>query len=122
MSYTRAEYLINQLISNRLAEAELEELLRGIGQEEERKYFTDLLKKYFDQLVQSEAPGLADRMELFLKSLPAEADPQTREKLLRHVWQWKVLSLGWIVWAGTWAWATDPVVEASSIVLWPHHL
>lgn len=52
MSLSRAEYLIEKLISNKLSGEELSELLDGVGNENHQKYYSDILEVYFNRLVQ----------------------------------------------------------------------
>ena len=52
MSLSRAEYLINRLISNNLSGEELSELLAGIASEEHQHSYSDVLESYFYRLVQ----------------------------------------------------------------------
>lgn len=51
MSISRAEILINKLISNKISEGELAELLAGIVDEGERKTYSDALEIYFNRLL-----------------------------------------------------------------------
>lgn len=51
MSLSRAEYLINRLISNKLSGEELSELLEGVGSQEQQQSYSDVLEKYFNQLI-----------------------------------------------------------------------
>ncbi|MCF0073691.1 hypothetical protein LZD49_24645 [Dyadobacter sp. CY261] len=51
MSFSRAETLINKLISNKISEGELAELLTAITDEEERKVYADALEIYFNRLL-----------------------------------------------------------------------
>lgn len=57
MSFSRAETLINKLISNRISEGELAELLAGITDEEERKKYADALEIYFNRLLNENGSG-----------------------------------------------------------------
>lgn len=52
MSVSRAEYLINRLIGNKLSGEELSELLHGIGNENEQQHYSEVLEDYFNRLVQ----------------------------------------------------------------------
>ncbi|TDE12769.1 hypothetical protein [Dyadobacter psychrotolerans] len=52
MSLSRAEYLINRLISNNLSGEELSELLEAVGNEEQQHSYSDVLENYFYRLVQ----------------------------------------------------------------------
>ncbi len=52
MSLSRAENLINKLISNKLSEEELSEILKGMIHEEERQKYSDVLEKYFERLLE----------------------------------------------------------------------
>ncbi|REA59052.1 hypothetical protein DSL64_19025 [Dyadobacter luteus] len=54
MSVTRAEYLIDRLISNNLSADELQELLNGVSNEEEQRKISDVLEKYFNRLLQED--------------------------------------------------------------------
>lgn len=52
MSVTRAEYLIDRLISNNLSADELQELLNGVSNEDEQQKISDVLETYFNRLLQ----------------------------------------------------------------------
>jgi transcriptional regulator CtsR len=54
MSVTRAEYLIDRLISNNLSADELQELLNGVSNEKEQRKISDVLEKYFNRLLQED--------------------------------------------------------------------
>ncbi|GAB3936610.1 FecR family protein [Larkinella terrae] len=54
MVRSRAEYLINKLISNTLSEKELDELLEGLGKEEMLEQYSPILEKYFNELVEED--------------------------------------------------------------------
>lgn len=54
MSVTRAEYLIDRLISNNLSADELQELLNGVSNEDEQQKISDVLEKYFNRLLQED--------------------------------------------------------------------
>ncbi|WP_031530735.1 hypothetical protein [Dyadobacter crusticola] len=51
MSLSRAEILIEKLISNKLSGEELSELLAGITSEEQQQEYSDVLEAYFNQLL-----------------------------------------------------------------------
>ncbi|WAC10366.1 hypothetical protein [Dyadobacter pollutisoli] len=51
MSLSRAEKLINKLISNKLTGEELSELLEGITSEEDQQKYSDALEIYFNNLL-----------------------------------------------------------------------
>nr|WP_295930776.1 hypothetical protein [uncultured Dyadobacter sp.] len=51
MALSRAEKLIDKLISNRISGEELSELLAGITSEEEQQKYSDALEIYFDRLL-----------------------------------------------------------------------
>ncbi|KQS24844.1 hypothetical protein [Dyadobacter sp. Leaf189] len=51
MSLSRAETLIEKLISNKLSGEELSELLAGITSEEQQQEYSDVLEAYFNQLL-----------------------------------------------------------------------
>ncbi|WP_439557096.1 hypothetical protein [Dyadobacter sp.] len=51
MSLSRAETLIEKLISNKLSGEELSELLAGITSEEQQQAYSDVLEAYFNQLL-----------------------------------------------------------------------
>ncbi|TLU98751.1 hypothetical protein [Dyadobacter luticola] len=51
MSLSRAEKLINKLISNKLSGDELSELLAGITNEKEQQEYSDALEIYFNKLL-----------------------------------------------------------------------
>ena len=52
MSLSRAEKLINKLISNKLAGNELSEIFEGLNDENERQKYSDALEIYFFSLLQ----------------------------------------------------------------------
>jgi len=52
MSSSRAENLINKLISNKLTGKELLEIFAGLDNEEERQKYSDALEVYFFSLLQ----------------------------------------------------------------------
>ena len=52
MSLSRAEYLINRLIDNKLSGEELSELLDGVGSEQQQQQYSVILENYFNKLVQ----------------------------------------------------------------------
>ena len=52
MSVSRAEYLINKLIGNKLSGEELSELLDGVGNENEQQHYSEVLENYFNRLVE----------------------------------------------------------------------
>jgi len=54
MSITRAEKLIEKLISNRLSGEELSELLAGITSEQDQQAYSDALEIYFNKLLDEE--------------------------------------------------------------------
>ena len=51
MSLSRAEYLINKLIGNKLSGEELSELLNGVGSEAQQQLYSEVLESYFNQLI-----------------------------------------------------------------------
>ena len=54
MVRSRAEYLINKLISNTLTGKELDELLEGLGKDETLQEYSPILENYFNELVEEE--------------------------------------------------------------------
>jgi hypothetical protein len=58
MLRSRAEYLINKLIASKLSIQELDELLAGIGNEEDENNYSDVLEKYFDDLLNAHENNL----------------------------------------------------------------
>jgi transcriptional regulator CtsR len=52
MSVSRAEYLIERLISNKLSGEELAELLNGVSNEEQQQKISDVLEIYFNKLLE----------------------------------------------------------------------
>jgi transmembrane sensor len=54
MVRSRAEYLINKLISNTLTGKELDELLEGLGKDEILQEYSPILENYFNELVEEE--------------------------------------------------------------------
>ena len=59
MSRSRAEILINKLISNKLSGDELSELLEGINDENDQEKYSDALRSYFDTLMEENKTGHA---------------------------------------------------------------
>ena len=51
MSLSRAEYLVNRLIGNKLSGEELSELLVGMDDEKEQAFYSEVLEIYFNKLV-----------------------------------------------------------------------
>lgn len=51
MTSSRPEYLMNKLIKNILTKDELEELLVGIGEKEMSNDYSEVLERYFKQLL-----------------------------------------------------------------------
>lgn len=51
MALSRAEKLIDKLISNKISGEELSELLEGIISEEEQQKYSDALEIYFNRLL-----------------------------------------------------------------------
>lgn len=51
MVRARAEYLINKLIISNLSEGELDELLAGIGSNDDKNSYSAILEEYFEKLV-----------------------------------------------------------------------
>ncbi|WP_266365803.1 hypothetical protein [Tellurirhabdus rosea] len=51
MKRSRADYLIDRLISNQLSRAELDEFLAGISRSDTLEEYSAVLERYFDQLV-----------------------------------------------------------------------
>ena len=54
MSLSRAEYLIEKLISSKLSGEELSELLDGVNNENDKEHYSGILEIYFNRLVQEE--------------------------------------------------------------------
>ncbi|WP_138484931.1 hypothetical protein [Dyadobacter bucti] len=54
MALSRAEKLINKLISNELSAEELSELLEGITSEGDQQKYSDILETYFNKLLKEE--------------------------------------------------------------------
>ncbi|MGV3557059.1 FecR family protein [Larkinella arboricola] len=54
MVRSRAEYLINKLISNTLSEKELDELLEGLGKDDVLNEYSPILERYFNELIEEE--------------------------------------------------------------------
>lgn len=54
MALSRAENLINKLISNKLSAEELSELLEGITNEGDQQKYSDILETYFNKLLKEE--------------------------------------------------------------------
>lgn len=52
MPRSRAENLINKLISNKLSETELSEFLKGLADEEQQQYYSDVLERHFQNLLE----------------------------------------------------------------------
>ncbi|MGN7889324.1 hypothetical protein ACN9ML_19010 [Dyadobacter endophyticus] len=57
MSLSRAEILINKLISNKISGDELAELLAGISDDERGKNYSDALEIYFNRLLRESRPN-----------------------------------------------------------------
>jgi transmembrane sensor len=55
MVRSRAEYLINKLISNTLSGKELDELLEGLGKDEMLNQYSPILENYFNALVEADS-------------------------------------------------------------------
>lgn len=72
MSLSRAEKLIQKLISNQLSGKELSELLEGISDEKEQKEYSDALEIYFNELLKENHPNGSSRTG---KSEQDSADP-----------------------------------------------
>jgi hypothetical protein len=51
MELSRPEYLMDRLISNQLSKEELAELLADIGEREMSPEYSDILERYFNQLL-----------------------------------------------------------------------
>ncbi|WP_435355720.1 hypothetical protein [Emticicia sp. SJ17W-69] len=51
MSSSRPEYLMDKLIKNTLTKDELEELLAGIGENEMSSDYSEILERFFKQLL-----------------------------------------------------------------------
>lgn len=60
MSLSRAETLINKLISNKLSGEELSELLEGINNAEDQQKYSDALEIYFDFLLKENLNGRSE--------------------------------------------------------------
>jgi hypothetical protein len=54
MALSRAEKLINKLISNELSAEELSELLEGITSEGDQQKYSDVLETYFNKVLKEE--------------------------------------------------------------------
>lgn len=52
MPRSRAENLINKMISNKLSETELLEFLKGLSDEEQHQYYSDILEQHFQNLLE----------------------------------------------------------------------
>lgn len=57
MALSRAEKLIEKLISNKISGEELSELLAGITSEEEQHQYSDALEIYFNRLLKENHPN-----------------------------------------------------------------
>ncbi|MCF2486560.1 hypothetical protein [Dyadobacter sp. CY347] len=57
MSLSRAETLINKLITNKITGEELSELLEGINSEKDQQKYSDALEVYFDYLLRQNQPN-----------------------------------------------------------------
>jgi hypothetical protein len=51
MKSSRPEYLIDKLIKNKLTKEELEELLSEMGENEMSSEYSEILERYFNQLL-----------------------------------------------------------------------
>ncbi len=70
MDRHRSNYLVDQLIRNKLSEAEFDEFLAGLNNQTDRQTYSDALETYFNQMLteihrpsESDEPG---------ESLPTE--------------------------------------------------
>lgn len=61
MSLSRAEYLINKLISNKLSREELAELVSSVNSESEQQKYSDVLENYFNQLLRESEGDRSDK-------------------------------------------------------------
>lgn len=61
MSLSRAEYLINKLISNKLSREELAELVSSVNSESEQQKYSDVLENYFNQLLRESEGDRPDK-------------------------------------------------------------
>ncbi|MCE6992280.1 hypothetical protein [Dyadobacter sp. CY323] len=77
MSLSRAEKLIQKLISNKLSGKELSELLEGISSEKEQKDYSDALETYFNELLNANHPNGASQSG---KPRPGEAQTGDSEQ------------------------------------------
>jgi len=59
MATHRSNYLIDQLINNRLSEAELDEFLAGLHHDDTLKSYSDHLEIYFNNLLNQNEPSIA---------------------------------------------------------------
>ena len=75
MAKHRSNYLIDQLISNKLSGAELDEFFAGLHAEEELQAYSDILEMYFNALLDQpeQPPDSAEKVE----SLSNERKPET---------------------------------------------
>jgi hypothetical protein len=74
MSLSRAETLINKLISNKLSGEELSELLEGINNEEDQQKYSDALEIYFDYLLKENQNGHSENGQSDTKNPPHGTD------------------------------------------------
>lgn len=58
MSHSRARYLIDQLIDNRLTGDELSELISSLGHKEMTPEYSQILELYFNELLEERDSGL----------------------------------------------------------------
>ncbi|GAB3169544.1 hypothetical protein [Telluribacter humicola] len=56
MANQRAEYLIEKLLKNELSAQELDEFLAGLRDSDLQTYYSSLLSKYFDSLLEQNQP------------------------------------------------------------------
>jgi hypothetical protein len=57
MTHSRAENLINKLITNNISGEELSELLEDVNNENEKQKYSDALENYFNRLLKENTEG-----------------------------------------------------------------
>lgn len=86
MQRSRAEYLIDRLISNQLSKAELEELLAEIGKGDAQADCSDVLEHYFDYLVEQEELDNHQETPIEQKFDFSQTGEKTRPTFLRNLY------------------------------------
>ncbi|TDB61767.1 hypothetical protein [Arundinibacter roseus] len=70
MQQTRARYLIDRLITNRMSEQELNELLGALGEEQMTDEISEALEAYFLKLVENQKNAFGEKSDKILNHKP----------------------------------------------------